>query len=946
MLREVAMKKAERFAIIFKYSLEMGEVSEDWNVANVTPLFKKVYKEIPEFLDLPIGVSRFLTNNSTWNVYLWAVFCVLEICWKGVAPGDGSLVSEDSGTILEGWELQKPGILGIPVEVPAVNEVESQLSATTSRDPVYGSLLNSNTQLERIPEGKLVQNEDLEQDRVPCKDTRETPTGFSDWLEEQTDDEFGLKEGGEKESVFPKDPQTLILTEGSLGENPSVPMEGTEGNDFSTKNGPFVELDCSYSTLENGTHLLCLNSNPITLVDSGSSVSVTPTSEIDCSNDVIIHARKVSVIQHPDTDDQDTSVNDRRRGRISSETEHEEACARSTKLATIKREANFDLRTYHVEKKPTKLFSDDEGKYQTVIVKGTADDEMLAKERRAIIRNQAMKKNATIAERWGSVEQLDMEEKLSLDSMQKEDETCMSSIEANSSSFPKESFITHPEGINTEQINFTAARQQFLEMEKSQQVVPGSPRLSVEPLRISNNSPSLSESSKPLPCKGTGVLGTNPVVTLEAVRVDYIPDEEKGNTDEHSTKSNSIFAAENVATVENRDGETRQNLPVYSSIDDLDSGLGEMVNDYSYGYTSDGGASNEMLNIGTGNSGAFESSDQKLMLETPIEKEIRLAMEREESLRKERGIRKLGSSEEMVQIKTKPMLSQIPPTSPFSKSKDKNRMVFFVQREIEMDSKREEKLRQEGKVKGLYDKGTAEEVEKRKKVFEQQIDDVPVVPQQCWHPKAASFASPESLDMSNIPEESNTIQVNATECKVILQESPEYQLYSKSSSKLDPTTCSTVMRLAESQATREEEPYILRPLKCQTTFLIEREIEEEQRREEELRAWRLKQQPARNLSSTSASTPESPNSTLNLAFPGQPSRAGASDGDQAKSFPEMIPSQERRKPWEKKEDSSYAGIEASDDINMEVLESTRVTRRKSAMAQRWEAGMFNNHLDE
>ncbi|XP_078411683.1 PALM2-AKAP2 fusion protein-like isoform X2 [Cetorhinus maximus] len=828
---------------------------------------------------------------------------------------------------------KKPGTLGIPVEVPAVNKVESQLSATTSRDPVHGSLLNSNTQLERIPEGKLVQNKDLEQDRVPCKDTRETPTGFGDWLEEQTDDEFGLKEGGEKESVFPKDPQTLILTEGSLGENPSVPMEGTEGNDVSTKNGPFVELDCSYPTLENGTHLLCLNSNPITLVDSGSSVSVTPTSEIDCNNGVIIHAKKVSVIQHPDTDDQDTSVNDRLRGRISSETEHEGGCAHSTKLATIKREANFDLRTYHVEKKPTRLFSDDEGKYQTVIVKGTADDEMLAKERRAIIRNQAMKKNATIAERWGSAERLDMEEKLSLDSMQKEDETCMSRIEANSSSFPKESFIAHPEGINTEQINFTAARQQFLEMEKSQQVVPGSPRLSVEPFRISNNSPSLSESSNPLPYKGTGVLGTNAAVTLEAVRVDYIPDEEKGNMDEHSTKSNSIFIAEKVATVENRDGETRQNLPVYSSIDDLDSGLGEMVNDYSYGYTSDGGASNEMLNIGTGNSGAFESPDQKSMLETPIEKEIRLAMEREESLRKERGIRKLGSSEEMVQIKTKPMLSQLPPTSPFSKSKDKNRMVFFVQREIEMDSKREEKLRQEGKVKGLYDKGTAEEVEKRKKVFEQQIDDVPVVPQQCWHPKAASFASPESLDVSNIPEESNTIQVNATECKVILQESPEYQLYSKSSSKLDPTTCSTVMRLAESQATREEEPYILRPLKCQATFLIEREIEEEQRREEELRARRLRQQPARNLSSTSASTPERPNSTLNLAFPGQPSRAGASDGDQTKSFPEMIPSQERWKPWEKKEDSS-------------VLESTRVTRRKSAMAQRWEAGMFNNHLDE
>ncbi|XP_038633101.1 mitotic interactor and substrate of PLK1-like isoform X2 [Scyliorhinus canicula] len=833
---------------------------------------------------------------------------------------------------------KKPPTLGIPVEASVVNTVESQPSATVSKDQVHGRLLNSDIQPVEDPESKFVQSKDSEQDPVPSKDTKEIPPGFSNWLDEQKENECVLKEGEEKKSASPEDPHIHTDTAGSLGE-----MEGTERNDCTNKNGPFVILECSPPNLENGR----LSHNPITLIDSESFTSITPKPEINCSNDVIIHAKKVSVIPYSDTGDPDISVNGGSRATIFSEAEQEEGRPPSATLTTIKREANFDLRTYHAEKKPTRLFSDEEEGNQTVTIKGTTDEEMLAKERSQIIRNQAMKKIATIAECGGSAEQVDTEKKLSLvDSTPKEAETQMSGIEANSFPFPNEFSVAHPEGISTEQINFSVARQQFLEMEKSQQEAPRSPRLSAQPYKVLNQSPRLSESSKSLPHKGSSVLDTHPVVALKAVTVHCIPDDEKGNAEEHSTKSENIFIAEKVPTVENGDGEmfveTRRNLAVYSSIDDLDSGLGEMCNDYNYGYTSDGGASSEMLNVGTDNGDTLESSDQKTMFETPIEKEIRLAMEREECLRKERGIRKLGCSEEMVQIKTKPLLSQLPPTSSFSKSKDKNRMVFFVQREIEMDSKREEKLRQEGKVKGLYDKGIPEEVEKRKKVFEQQVDDVPVVPQQSRHPKVASSAPQGPLEVGNIPEQRNTIQMNAAECKVILRESPDYQLFSKSSSKPDPVTRSTATRRAEGQPAHDEGPFTLRPLKCQTTSLIEREIEEEQRREEELRA----RKPIH--SSTRASTPESPNSTFSLKFPGQASRTRASDGDQAKGLPEMVQNQEKHKgkPWERKDDSSYAGIEASDDINIEVMESTRVTRRMSTMAQRWEAGIFNNNLDE
>ncbi|XP_060702333.1 mitotic interactor and substrate of PLK1-like isoform X1 [Hemiscyllium ocellatum] len=830
--------------------------------------------------------------------------------------------------------------LETPIEVSVVNEVRSQPSVSLPKDLALRNLTNLDPQPVGIPEGELVQSQDSEQDRDLSKDTREiSNTGSRNRLQQQVDNELVLKEGGDKESDSLNHPQWFTQNKDSLEEQPSDPMEKTEGNVFATNNGSLLNFDYSCQSPENGTHLLSHNPNTITLITSGSSVSDTPASRIDDSNDVIIHATKVSVIQHPDVDDHDSPAH---HDPFSSKTQQDEDWIHSTKVATIKSEANFDLRTYHVEKKPTKLFPNDEGeKYRAVVIKGTADDEALMKERKQIIRNQAMKKNATIAEKWGSAEQLNMEEKPSLaDSGQKHDKVEIPSTETNASPF---SFsTTHSEGINTEQINFTAARQQFLEMEKSQPEIPLSPRPSP---RILNQSSRPSESMYAPHYKAD----TSPGVTLKAIRVECFPDEEREHPEKPFPKSNGTFIA-TKATVENGDGESQHSLPVYSSLDDLDSGLGEMSNDCSYGYTSDGGASTEILNTGTDNSGAaLESPELKHASETPIQREIRLAMEREDSLRKERGIKKSSNSEEMVEIRTKPLLSQLPPASPFSKSKDKNRMVFFVQRDIEMESKREEKLREEGKVQGLYDKGTPEEVEKRKKVFEQQVDDVPVVPQQGLHSKVTTPAPQDPGAVHSLPVEDSTIKVDPTEYKVILREYPDYQLNSKSSpktysSKLDSPSHST--RLVENWTTPSEEPYILRPLKSQTTFLIEREIEEEQRREEELRAQRQRQQPALNLDSTAR--PDRLNSTDNLMSPGQPSIAGTSDGDHTKDFTETIQKHERQKgkPWEKKDDTSYAGIEASDDVNIEVLESTRVTRRQSALAQRWEAGIFHNHLEE
>ena len=47
MLREVAEVIAEPHSVIFERSWQMGEVPEDWRIANNTPVFKKGKKEDP-----------------------------------------------------------------------------------------------------------------------------------------------------------------------------------------------------------------------------------------------------------------------------------------------------------------------------------------------------------------------------------------------------------------------------------------------------------------------------------------------------------------------------------------------------------------------------------------------------------------------------------------------------------------------------------------------------------------------------------------------------------------------------------------------------------------------------------------------------------------------------------------------------------------------------------
>ncbi|XP_016069177.1 PREDICTED: A-kinase anchor protein 2-like isoform X3 [Miniopterus natalensis] len=181
-------------------------------------------------------------------------------------------------------------------------------------------------------------------------------------------------------------------------------------------------------------------------------------------------------------------------------------------LTTLKKEAKFELRAFHEDKKPSKLFEDDQSeKEQYCVRKVRPAEEMLEleKERRELIRSQAMKKNPGIAAKWWNPpqektieEQLDEEhleshkkykerkerraqqEQLLMQQQQQQPPPQLSTAPASPRE-PSGMTAKTKEDIVTEQIDFSAARKQFQLMENSRQTVAkgqSSPRLfSIKP---------------------------------------------------------------------------------------------------------------------------------------------------------------------------------------------------------------------------------------------------------------------------------------------------------------------------------------------------------------------------------------------------------------------------------------------------------------------------------
>lgn len=143
------------------------------------------------------------------------------------------------------------------------------------------------------------------------------------------------------------------------------------------------------------------------------------------------------------------------------------------------------------------------------------------------------------------------------------------------------------------------------------------------------------------------------------------------------------------------------------SSDDSQSDSGVSA-DFSPGSTLEG---NTTISAGTPESG---------LKETPIEREIRRAIEREQSLRRSRGLPNPPTLPEYVEIPLrKAVLCQsVTAKSERSQSKDKLFAGKKMQHEIHEEIQREQDLVKLGKVLGFYDKGTVRHLKEKKQLFE------------------------------------------------------------------------------------------------------------------------------------------------------------------------------------------------------------------------------------
>ncbi|NXQ60491.1 MISP protein, partial [Anthoscopus minutus] len=580
----------------------------------------------------------------------------------------------------------------------------------------------------------------------------------------------------------------------------------------------------------------------------------------------------------------------------------------------------------------------------------------LEDERKEVIRSQAMRKSSTIAERWSSVDELSsistgsQGEGRHTGSVPTSFAICFDKTSPGRAATPID-----PENIDTEQINFSAARQQFLMLEKTN---PGS-----------------------FFSPGQQAMSPRPESVTKVSR-------EERYSPEMATKATRGYGSAGASS------QSRTDKSVYQVCGVVDLR-----------------ASSNAL-----------GKEMRVSNETPIEREIRMAMEREENLWRERGIQRLTSSSELVEIQTKPVLNIHTSPGPGRKGKDRGRASLYVQREIEQETKREEDLKRQGRLLGAYDRGTQQELEERRRVFEQEE-----APAQKPTPLKRAEERRSCVKEFVVEQPSSSSPVEDTRVGRSIpsytasiahfqlsqprfaasERSREQPLVSQHASasaskrgsedswggKLPdsaPSPASTAVLPREylslsfwkpkvsfvedmgtqSPLRREdgrEEQYRLRTWKPQTSALIEEEIRSDLQREEELQEQRRRlmdaysdgalQEGSRSRHSSAAS-----GASGNYSVSGSPASSPASHqtgilglissftplrvtSSSQSSAETLTPDSSRSSPFEErrkrlKEDGKYAGIEPVDKVNTEVVESTRVFRHKSVMAQRWEAGQY------
>ncbi|XP_017671882.1 PREDICTED: A-kinase anchor protein 2-like isoform X5 [Lepidothrix coronata] len=692
-----------------------------------------------------------------------------------------------------------------------------------------------------------------------------------------------------------------------------------------------------------------------------------------------------------------------------------------TTLTTLKKEAKFELRAFHEDKKPSKLFEDEEEKEKYRVRKVRQSEEMmeLEKERRELIKSQAVKKNPNIAAKWWNPPQeKPLEDQLDEDHLeshkkykerkerqQQQGATPASPKQVSCSFVAPESVNIKKEDIVTEQIDFSAARKQFQLMEHtgpSQGQAPprrsGTPKMfSIKPFYKSLNSPYVDKpmSSVTRPVSVCGQTEGNNVPVVKAQKVSCTSEDDKsaqttvvdtarelpcsdspraGPASKLWAEDGEFTSARAVFTVVKDDGQgILDHFPKSGSAssppEELDSGLDDLSvrsqdttvletlsNDFSMDNISDSGASNETMSALQESSLADFSLPQTPQADTPAES-------------RSEGISKSFSDPGCE--------------SPSSALADS--MLMDDQLEYQAGLLVQNAIQQA--IAEQADKGNCEEeeipAEKEISVQEQPATTGPApASKEHQNPmfEPPQVSSPVQEKRDTIPKTSKEEDSGLREGKN-LQQSPMYSAsqpflveegkhevsyFSKYSEAAELRSTASILATQEPEVTVG--PFKLRSRKQRTLSMIEEEIRAAQEREEELKRQRQGLQMAPGP--VTKSVPPMPTRTVSYkTAPGKiekikPPPSPTTEGPVSQSDPPSEESAGAQRPKnlmqtlmedyethktkrrERMDDSSYTCKLLSSKVTSEVLEATRVNRRKSALALRWEAGIYANREED
>ncbi|XP_073443462.1 uncharacterized protein MISP3 isoform X2 [Dendrobates tinctorius] len=363
----------------------------------------------------------------------------------------------------------------------------------------------------------------------------------------------------------------------------------------------------------------------------------------------------------------------------------------------------------------------------------------------------------------------------------------------------------------------------------------------------------------------------------------------------------------------------------------------------------------------------FEEDGQSPTPETPIEREIRLTMEREMMLRQERGISSpIGHQQQLVEVRRK-TISVEPVVDP---GKERQLAGAQMLREIQLETQREKDLVDLGKVMGTYDRGPQQELQEKKMLFESmntEPSDTPPMKKKQSEPQQQP--KPQETPPSIIPlstnhvvpakvtkkgpsyAEANGSNVIIIEHSSLLRRSAQGNTFSaapadsrrsapadsrrsapadsqrstpadsrRSISAISYTNSPRPPVINSSSATvSSASPY--QPLQSPSpSSLLEREIEEVNERERELRRQRSSIYGRDETDGqTNQKTQEISSDTQSVYQPERPS-------------------------WRKLEVNWPPNKEAA--MNGQVSDSPRTRRQRSALIQSWESGNPNPKDDE